>query len=42
MAAVRSAMHARAAIGVAGLPWNVPAEIEADLDLGPAESVPPG
>jgi enamine deaminase RidA (YjgF/YER057c/UK114 family) len=26
-------LHARAAIGVAGLPWNVPVEIEADLEL---------
>jgi enamine deaminase RidA (YjgF/YER057c/UK114 family) len=25
--------HARAAIGVAGLPWDVPVEIEADVDL---------
>ena len=26
-------LHARAAIGVAGLPWNVPVEIEADLEI---------
>jgi enamine deaminase RidA (YjgF/YER057c/UK114 family) len=27
--------HARVAIGVAGLPWNVPVEIEAELELYP-------
>jgi hypothetical protein len=27
--------HARVAIGVAGLPWNVPLEIQADLELEP-------
>ena len=25
--------HARVAIGVAGLPWNVPVEIEAELEM---------
>lgn len=25
--------HARVAIGVAGLPWNVPVEIEAELEI---------
>lgn len=28
--------HARAAIGVAGLPWNVPVEIQAELELWPS------
>jgi enamine deaminase RidA (YjgF/YER057c/UK114 family) len=27
--------HSRVAIGVAGLPWNVPVEIQADLELEP-------
>lgn len=28
-------LHSRVAIGVAGLPWNVPVEIEAELELHP-------
>ena len=27
--------HARVAVGVAGLPWNLPVEIEAELELHP-------
>ena len=28
--------HARVAVGVAGLPWNVPVEIEAELEVSAA------
>ncbi|WP_063837059.1 RidA family protein [Phaeacidiphilus oryzae] len=28
--------HARVAVGVAGLPWNLPVEIEAEVELHPA------